>query len=100
MGTLTVRVFGEAVLAEFAKKHSASRKPLLRFLEIARSAEWPHFPAVKKTFASVDYAAATRTLILNVGGNKYRLIAKVDFEEQMLLLDSVLLHREYDREEF
>ncbi|HEX3745748.1 MAG TPA: type II toxin-antitoxin system HigB family toxin [Bryobacteraceae bacterium] len=95
-----MRVFGEAVVARFAKKHPAARKPLQRFLTIARSAVWPHFPALKETLASTDYLPATGTLIFDIGGNKYRLIARVDFEEQMIVIQSALTHREYDREKF
>lgn len=91
---------GEAVIAAFAKKHPASRKPLQRFLTIARDAVWPHFPAVKETFSAADYAPATGTLIFNIGGNKYRLIARVDFEEQLFAIQTVLTHEEYGREEF
>jgi mRNA interferase HigB len=94
-----VRVFGETAIAEFAKQHPASRKPLQRFVAIARAAVWPHFPALKETFPATDYAPATGTLIFNVGGNKYRLIARVDFEEQLLVIQTVLTHREYDRED-
>jgi len=94
-----VKVFGEAVLAGFAKTHSASRKPLQRFVTIARAAVWPHFPAVKETFPATDYAPATGTLIFNIDGNKYRLVARVDFEEQLLAIKTVLTHREYDRED-
>jgi mRNA interferase HigB len=94
-----VKVFGEAVLAGFAKTHPASRKPLQRFATIARAAVWPHFPAVKETFPATDYAPVTGTLIFNIGGNKYRLIARVDFEEQLLAIETVLTHREYDRED-
>ena len=94
-----MRVLGEAVFAGFAKKHPASRKPLQRFVAIARNAVWPHFPAVKETFLIADYARATGTLIFNIGGNKYRLIARVDFEEQLLVIQTVLTHQEYDRED-
>ena len=94
-----MRVFGEAVIAAFAMKHPASRKPLQRFVTIARTALWPHFPAVKQTFPTADYAPATGTLIFNIGGNKYRLIARVDFEEQLFVIQIVLTHREYDRED-
>ena len=94
-----VKVFGETVIVAFAKKHPASRKPLQRFVTIARTALWPHFPAVKETFQTTDYAPATGTLIFNIGGNKYRLIARVDFEEQLLVIQTVLTHREYDRED-
>jgi mRNA interferase HigB len=92
-------VFGQAAVAKFAKKHAASRKPLQRFLAVAAAAEWPHFPALKETFPATDYAPATGTLIFDIGGNKYRLIARVDFEEQILYVQSVMKHEEYNRED-
>ena len=95
-----MKVLGEAVVAEFARRRPASRKALQRFVTIARGAAWPHFPAVKETFAATDYAPATGTLIFNIGGNKYRLVARVDFEEQLLVVESVLTHGEYVREDF
>jgi mRNA interferase HigB len=91
-------VFGEAVIAEFAKKYAASRKPLSRFLAITREAIWPHFPAVKESFPSADYAPSTGTIIFDIGGNKYRLIAIVNFEKQAVLIREVLTHEEYNRE--
>jgi hypothetical protein len=42
-----MKVYGEAVLAKFAGRHAAARKPLQRFLEVARGADWPHSPALK-----------------------------------------------------
>jgi mRNA interferase HigB len=95
-----LRIYGDPVVAKFAAKLPSSRKPLQRFLEIARESDWPHFPSVRKTFSAVDYAPSTGTLIFDIGGNKYRLIARVDFEEQMLLTQDVLTHKEYSREDF
>ncbi len=91
-------VQGRAKLANFAKKHADSRKPLRRFLSIAQKAAWPHFVAVKQSFPATDYAHATGTLIFDIGGNKYRLVARVDFEEQILYVQRVLTHEEYNRE--
>lgn len=95
-----MRVYGEAAVAKFARKYPASRKPLQRFLDIAREADWPHYLSVKKSFATADYAPSTGTLILDIGGNKYRLIARADFEEQMLFIQRILTHEEYTREDF
>jgi len=90
-------VYGEAEITRFQKKYAASRKPLGRFLAIARAADWPHFPAVKKSFPATDYLPETGKLVFDIGGNKYRLIALVNFERRTLLVDSVLTHEEYDR---
>ena len=63
-------------------------------------AEWVHFPDVKRSFADADYVSSTGTVIFDVGGNKYRLIARVDFEEQLFYIQQVLTHEEYDRKDF
>jgi mRNA interferase HigB len=88
----------EAEIAEFSRRYAASRKPLLRFLAVAREAEWPHFPAFARTFPSADTAPATGTVIFDIGRNKYRLIARGDFEERALFIERVLTHEQYDRE--
>ena len=99
MGTLLqVTVYGEAAAERFAKQRAASRKPLARFLSIARAAAWKHFAEVTQTFPATDYAPATGTLIFDIGGNKYRLIARVDFEEQLLFIQTVMTHEKYSRE--
>ena len=61
---------------------------------------WRHFPAVRQSFPAADYAPATGTIIFDIGGNKYRLISSVDFAEQLLFIQSVLTHEEYNREKF
>jgi mRNA interferase HigB len=93
-----LKVYGESTMARFARKHPASRRPLQRFLEIVRESDWPHFTAVRQSFAAADYAPSTGTLIFDIGGNKYRLMARVDFGEQVLYIQSVLTHDDYDRE--
>lgn len=91
-----VEVYGEATVSKFCRKYPASRKPLQRFVALVREATWRHFTDVKKTFAATDYVSGR--LIFDIGGNKYRVVASVDFQEQMLAVDKVLTHEEYDRE--
>jgi len=95
-----VRVLGEAVLARFATKHADARGPLQRFLDIAQNAQWRHYAAVKDTFRSTDRGKQTGRLIFDIGGNKYRLIASVDFAEQLLVIEQVLTHEDYERVTF
>lgn len=94
-----MKVYGHAAIAKFTRRHAAARKPLRRFVAIAQEAVWPHFIAVKQSFPATDYAPATGALIFDIGGNKYRLIASVDFAEQLLYIQRVLSHEEYDRED-
>ena len=93
-----MKVYGQATIAKFSKKHAASRKPLQRFLEIVRQAGWLHFADVKNTFGSADYVSGR--LVFDLGGNKYRVVASVDFHEQIFVVDRVMTHEEYGRENF
>jgi mRNA interferase HigB len=90
-------VLRKATIAKFSKKHPEARKPLQRFFDIVRSATWCNFPAVKESFPATDYAASTGTPIFDIGGNKYRLIARVDFAEHVLVIQEVLTHEQYNR---
>jgi mRNA interferase HigB len=94
-----MEIFGELVAARFARKYPAARKPLQRFLRICRQAAWPHLPALKETFASADYAPETGTVIFNLGGNKYRIVALIDFERQEILMVQIMTHETYGRKQ-
>jgi mRNA interferase HigB len=83
-----VTVLGEAAISEFAKRYADSRRPLGRFLQIARCANWKTFLEVKQSFPATDYAPRSGTLIFDIGGNKYRLTARVDFEEELLFIQT------------
>jgi mRNA interferase HigB len=89
---------GQVTVARFASKHADSRKPLQRFLTVARNANWPHFPAVKQTFPATDLGKQSGRLIFDIGGNKYRWVASVDFKEQILVVERMLAQEDYDRE--
>ena len=91
-------MLGESVATRFAARHADARKPLQRFLAISRDADWPHFAALKTTLAATDLGKQTGRYIFDLGGNKYRLIASVDFAEQILVIERILTHQEYDRE--
>ncbi len=53
---------------------------------------------MRETFGAADLGKRTSKLIFDIGGNKYRLIAAVDFEEGFMVIEKVLTHEQYDRE--
>lgn len=79
-------------------KYPASRNAIQRFLKAARAARWSNFLEVRETFGAADLGRRTGKLIFDIGGNKYRLIATVDFEEGFLVIEKILTHEQYDRE--
>lgn len=93
----SVTVAGEKVVTDFAKKHAQSRKPLARFLAVAHEAEWKHMAEIKETLSGTDFDPDTQSYIFNISGNKYRLIAFINFEKQTMLVDTVMTHEEYNK---
>ena len=53
-----------------------------------------HFVDLKRTFGSADQVKPHT--VFNIAGNKYRLIAVVDYALQGVSVECVLTHAEYD----
>jgi mRNA interferase HigB len=50
---------------------------------------------LRRTFNSVDKVGDL--YVFNIGGNKYRLVASIRFEVQVLYVRAVLTHQDYDK---
>lgn len=66
-----------------------------RWATIARATEWGSFVEVKKTFNTADYVAPH--VVFDIGGNKFRLLAIIDFSESVVIVRAVMTHKEYDK---
>ena len=64
--------------------------------KIAESSEWHNIQEVRASWPSAD--AAGQLTVFNISGNKYRLIAYVDYVYKKVFIRAVLTHEEYDRE--
>ena len=89
-----MRLLGEPVIGEFKKAHPQSGKVMDRWAAVARAAEWGSFVDVKKTFNTADYVAPH--VVFDIGGNKFRLLAIIDFRESVVIVRAVMTHKEYD----
>lgn len=72
-----------------------SAKPLRAWIDVVTQAKWTSFVDVKASYASASYT--NDVYIFNIGGNKYRLICKIDFVRQEVSVDWIGTHKEYDR---
>lgn len=89
-----MRIISEKRLREFWEQHKEAKSPMREWIKIVRKQIWNNFADVRKTFNHADiYGLCT---IFNVGGNKYRIIAKVAYGIDVIYIRFVMTHSEYD----
>lgn len=75
------------------KKHAAAFE---NWFKLARKARWQNFQDTKATFGQTDTATGDtgRTAtIFDIGGNKYRIVAHVDYLRQTVKIEAVMDHK-------
>ena len=60
---------------------------------VAKRAAWASFTEVKQSFNTADFV--TPYAIFDIGGNKYRLIAEINFSRMALFIRAIPTHKKY-----
>jgi len=89
-----VRIIGRDLIGLFVRKHPDSRSSLKSWTQAMESNAFKHFVELKKTFGSADQVKPHT--VFNISGNKYHLIAVVDYALQSVVIECVITHAEYD----
>jgi mRNA interferase HigB len=91
-----MHVITRTALIRFWESHPNAEPPLRTWYKLTSQAQWSSFVEVRRTFPSADLVG--KFTVFNIGGNRYRLIALVDFTYQKVFVRHVLTHAEYDKE--
>lgn len=89
-----MHIISRKKLREFASRYPDAAEALDRWYNVARRANWRTFADVRATFGSADHVG--HFVIFNIGGNKYRLVVRIYYEDAVILIRHVLTHKEYD----
>ncbi|HLM00992.1 MAG TPA: type II toxin-antitoxin system HigB family toxin [Pyrinomonadaceae bacterium] len=91
-----MRVISKRRLREFWETEKQAELPLDTWYRTALKASWQNLSEVKADYPSVDLVG--KCLVFNIGGNKFRLIVKIEFLLQVIYIKFVLTHKEYDKD--
>ena len=90
-----MRVIAKSTLRDYWEKNIACEQPLLSWYKVAIKSNWSNFNEVKLQFGSCKIVGNDR-IVFKVKGNKYRLIIKISFENQLIWIRFIGTHSEYD----
>jgi mRNA interferase HigB len=92
-----MRIISRKTLREFWEKrgHADSEPPLKAWFREASKGDWGNPTAIKRVFRSASIVGNSR-VVFNIGGNKYRLVVKVNYPYRVMYIRFVGTHRDYD----
>ena len=93
-----MHIISRKALKTFWENHADAQKPLSSWYKRARQAKWRHFDDVRRDFPTADQVG--ELTVFNIGGNKYRLITRLEYRWQKIFGRDVLTHAEYDKDKW
>jgi mRNA interferase HigB len=90
-----VRIVTEKRIREFLEREPRSSDAIWRWAELVESENWRNPGELKGTLASASFVGDLT--VFNIGGNKYRLTAFVNYRRQIVYIKRIGTHEEYDK---
>ena len=92
-----MRVIAKRTLVQYLESgHGDAEQPLKAWHALVKAASWNHPKEIKAKFSSASFLANNR-VVFNIGGNKYRLVVKVEYELKAVYIRFIGNHTEYDK---
>jgi mRNA interferase HigB len=90
-----MKIISNSALRAFSALHPQADAPLKGWRRVIEKNRFANWSDLKALFNSVDRVGDL--VVFDIGGNKYRLIAYIRFEKQIVYIKAVLTHQEYDK---
>lgn len=90
-----MKVLGTEVLDKASRRHRDLTTSIATWITIARGAKWKSLHEVRQTWRNTDCVKGQA--IFNIKGNKYRLLATVNYESQTIIVKDLITHAEYSK---
>ena len=91
-----MRVIAKKIVREFWEVHSDCEQQLKSWYKETSQAKWKNPNEIKREYPSASILNNNR-VVFNIKGNNYRIIVKINFENEMVWIRFVGTHTEYDK---
>jgi mRNA interferase HigB len=96
-----MRIIKPATVKRWASRHADASAALDKWMTLIENAEWKNLAELHAVFSSADEVtvqSGRRVVVFNIGGNKYRLIAAIHYNTQIVFALLFMTHAEYSKD--
>ena len=79
-----MRIIAKKMLREFYESYEDAKEPLLSWYREVKKEDWDTPAKVKEKYRNASVLGGNR-VIFNIKGNKYKLVVKINYEQQFPL---------------
>lgn len=90
-----MRIIAISHLNAFFEQYPESKQPLLSWIDEAKQATWSTPADIKAQFGHASILKS-RSVVFNIKGNDYRIVAAVAYRFAAIYIKFVGTHRQYD----
>ena len=93
---MPMRIISRKRLRDFWQKHADAKAPLRAWFIDTKGATWNNSMDIKRLHRNASFLADNR-VVFNIKGNKYRLIAAINYDYSVVYIRFIGTHKEYDK---
>jgi mRNA interferase HigB len=90
-----MRIISRKTLKDFWDRHPDAQQSLQAWYDDTRHEEWKSPAEIKNTYRNASFIANNR-VVFNIKGNRYRLIAAIQYQHGIVYIRFVGNHKEYE----
>lgn len=91
-----MKLVGVKTLYDFQKKHADVVSQTDSWIQEVKSVRWNNPHDIKKRYASADFFG-NNYVVINIKGNSYRLLFRVNYELGIVAVKKIGTHSEYNK---
>lgn len=91
-----MKLVGVKTLHDYQKSHADVTSQLDSWIQEVKEATWSKPHDIKRRYSSADFFKNNH-VVINLKGNKYRLLFQVNYQLGIVIAKKIGTHPEYDR---
>ncbi len=91
-----MRVYSKRILREFWERHHDSKQALSIWYGTVVQADWSEPAQIRERFPDASFVGGNR-VIFNIRGNRFRLVAWINYRWRAVYVKWIGTHADYDR---